>query len=222
MDMDRRSVPFADLTLREFTGILASSQPVPGGGSAAAVAGALAASLVEMVASLSLGRARFEDYQDTLERGGQMGRNLNEQFLSLADRDARAYAAYSAALKLPRDSAEQQAARAETMAAAAKAAAEVPWECVRACTELAVTAESLAGRSNANAASDLLVAALLAEAGARGAAENVRVNLPGSGDEEYAETMQRQLDEALHDVASLTSRTREVILSGRTREPEEE
>ncbi len=101
-------------------------------------------------------------------------------------------------------------------------ASDAPWDCVRACQRLAEVAEALAGRSNVNASSDVLVAALLAEAGARGAAENVRINLPSTGDEEYSETMSWQLDEALHDISALASRTREIVLSGRARDPEEE
>jgi formiminotetrahydrofolate cyclodeaminase len=93
---------------------------------------------------------------------------------------------------------------------------------VRACLRLAEVTEELAGRSNVNASSDVLVAALLAEAGARGAAENVRINLPSTGDEEYSEEMSHQLDEMLHDISALTSRTREMILSGGPRDPEEE
>ena len=87
---------------------------------------------------------------------------------------------------------------------------------------MAEAAEALAGRSNVNAASDVLVAALLAEAGARGAAENVRINLPSTGDEEYSRMMGSQVDEALHDISALASRTREIVLSGRAMEPEEE
>jgi formiminotetrahydrofolate cyclodeaminase len=73
-----------------------------------------------------------------------------------------------------------------------------------------------------NAASDVLVAALLGEAAARGAAENVRINLPATGDEVYADGMNQQLDSALHDIASVAARTREVVLSGQAQEPEAE
>ena len=68
----------------------------------------------------------------------------------------------------------------------------------------------------------MLVAAFLGEAAARGAAENVRINLPSTGDEEYNEAMSQRLDEALHDISALAARTREFVLSGRVREPEDE
>ena len=95
-------------------------------------------------------------------------------------------------------------------------------ECVDACLMLARAAEALAGRSNVNAASDVLVAALLAEAAARGAAENVRINLPATGDEQYADVMNRKLDATLHEIASIAAQTREIVLSGQAREPEAE
>jgi formiminotetrahydrofolate cyclodeaminase len=95
-------------------------------------------------------------------------------------------------------------------------------ECVIACTRVAAAAESLAGRSNVHAASDVLVAALLAEAAARGAAENVRINLPATDDEQYADTINRKLDTALHEIDAVTAQTREIVLSGQAQEPEDE
>jgi methenyltetrahydrofolate cyclohydrolase len=212
---------FANLTLRTFTERLASADAVPGGGSASAIAGALGASLVAMVAGLSAGRSRFAAHETTLARCLELGRALREEFLRLADADSAAFAGFAAALKMPKETDDQQSARRGAVERAARAASEVPWDCVKACATLAVAAEALAGRSNPNASSDLLVASMLAEAGARGAAENVRVNLPSTGDEEYNVRMSRELDEALHEVSSLVARTREIVLSGRSREPED-
>jgi formiminotetrahydrofolate cyclodeaminase len=220
--MDENIDPvFADLTLRAFTESLASAEPVPGGGSASAIAGSLGASLVEMVAALSLGREKYAVHEGTLTRCHELGRGLREELLRLADRDAAAFAGFSAARRLPRETADQQSIRRAAIERAARDASEVPWDCVRACATLAAAVEALAGRSNVNASSDLLVASMLAEAGARGAAENVRVNLPSTGDEEYNERIRHLLDDTLHDIASLVARTRELILSGHPRDPEE-
>lgn len=214
-------VPFADLTVAGFVERLASAEPVPGGGAASAVAASLGAALVSMVASLSLGRERYATYESTLRRCEASGRGLARTFLELADRDAEAYAAYGAALKMPRTSDEEQRARRTAIRTAARVAAEAPFECVRACVDLATETEALAGRSNVNAASDVLVAALLGEAAAKGAAENVRINLPATGDDAYADAMLRRLDRALHDVNELAARTREIVLSGQPRPAEE-
>jgi formiminotetrahydrofolate cyclodeaminase len=222
MDEAPKPVSFADLTVRQFIDSLASAEPVPGGGAASAMAGALGASLVTMVASLSTGRPKYSAYADTLARIDAAGRELASEFLRLADKDADAYAGYAAALKLPRGTSDQQAARSAAIRSAAREASDAPWECVKACGVLVTAAEALAGRSNVNAASDVLVAAFLGEAAARGAAENVRINLPSTGDEEYNEAMSQRLDEALHDISALAARTREFVLSGRVREPEDE
>lgn len=222
MDQTPEPVSFADLTVRQFIESLSSAEPVPGGGAASAIAGSLGASLVSMVAALSMGRTKYAAYEATLARCAEAGRDLASEFLSLSDRDAEAYAGYAVALKLPRETEPQSKARTAAIQAAARAASDAPWECVRACGALVAAAEALAGRSNVNAASDVLVAALLGEAAARGAAENVRINLPSTGDEDYNETMSQRLDVALHDIAALASRTREIVLSGRVREPEDE
>lgn len=222
MENSEALVSFADLTVGEFLDRLASPEPVPGGGSASALAGALGASLVSMVCGLSAGRPRYAAYEATLVRCGEIGHALAAEFLEIADQDSYAYAGYAAALKMPRDTDEEKATRRAAIRLAARAAADAPMECVTACTRLAAAADSLAGRSNVNASSDVLVAALFAEAAARGAAENVRINLPATDDEQYADTVNRKLDSALHEIAAVTAQTREAVLSGQPREPEEE
>ena len=222
MEHSPEQVPFADLTVGQFVERLSSAEPVPGGGSASAVAAALGAALVSMVSSLSTGRPKYEVFAATLVHAGAVGKELAAEFMRIADRDARAYAGYSAALKLPKESETDKETRRTAICAAARVASDAPMECVMACRRLAVEAESLAGRSNVNASSDVLVAALLAEAGARGAAENVRINLPATGDELYNDSMLRRLDAALHDISTLAAQTREMVLSGQSREPEAE
>jgi formiminotetrahydrofolate cyclodeaminase len=212
---------FADLTVAQFVERLSSGEPVPGGGAASAVAASLGAALISMVAALSTSKPKYAAYESTLARCGAVGKELAAEFMQLADRDAEAYAGYSAALKLPRETETQQAARRNAIQAAACAASDAPWECVKACARLVVAAESLAGRSNVNAASDVLVAALLGEAAARGAAENVLINLPSTGDEDYSEEMRQQVDSALHEIAAVAARTREIVLSGQAQDPED-
>lgn len=210
---------FGGLTLAAFVDQLASAEPVPGGGSASAVAASLGAGLVAMVASLSQDRPRYAAHAALHAAAIEVGRRLTTRFLDFADEDAAAYAAFSASLKLPRDTGEEAARRRAAMSKAARTAAEVPLAVVEACLELVSTAESLVGRSNANAASDLNVAALLGEAAARGAAENVLVNLPTVGDEAYAGQMTARVMRLLDDIEEQAAAVHEGVRSGTAREP---
>lgn len=205
---------FRDLTLDGFVEVLASPEPVPGGGSASAVAAALGAGLVAMVASLSVGRPRYAEHAALLEAWMERGRSLSSRLLDLADEDAVAYAGFSAALKLPKETEDERAARTTALRSAARAAAEAPLRCVEACREVVEGAEALAGRSNVNAASDLAVAALLTEAAARGAAANVLVNLPATGDESLAADLSVRVDDLLRDIERLALGAREVVRAG--------
>jgi len=210
---------FRDLTVQGFVDRLGSAEPVPGGGSASAVAASLGAALVEMVASLSAGKPKFADHESLYASARAVGARLARRFLDLADEDAVAYAGFAAALKLPRETDVEQAARKTAMRAAARRASEVPLETVEACLELVAATESLVGRSNPNAASDLDVAALLGEAAARGAGANVLINLPSVGDESWAGETTVRVMKLLDDIEEIAAATHELVRSGETREP---
>jgi glutamate formiminotransferase/formiminotetrahydrofolate cyclodeaminase len=210
---------FRDLTVGAFVDELASAAPVPGGGSASAVGAALGAALVAMVASLSEGRPKYAAHADLHRYGQEVGRRLATRFLDLADEDSEAYAGFAAAMKLPKDTDAEKAARQKALAAAARRAADVPLRTVEACVELVATAEYLVGRSNVNAASDLDVATLLGEAAARGAAANVLINLPSVEDEVYAGDMTAKVMSLLDSVEEIVATVHAGVRGGESREP---
>jgi formiminotetrahydrofolate cyclodeaminase len=210
---------YGDLTLRGFVDRLASGDPIPGGGSASAVAASLGAALVAMVAALSEGREKYAEHQGLIRDARRRAQTLTTTLLDIADEDAAAYAEFGASLKLPRGTNVEQATRKERLGTTALVAAEVPLRCVEACREVVALAEALAGRSNRNASSDLAVAALLGEAAARGATANVLVNVPSIGDAEAADQLVTRAKLAMDEVEALAATTREIVQSGEARSP---
>jgi formiminotetrahydrofolate cyclodeaminase len=210
---------FRDLTIGAFAERLASSEPVPGGGSASAVAAALGASLVAMVATLSRDRPKYGDHAALYEAAEPVARRLSDELFALADEDAAAYAACAIALKLPREAFADKELRDAQVKATARVAAEVPLRCLERCREVLVLAEALAGRSNVNASSDLRVAALLCEAAGHGAAENVLVNIPLIGTDDWTRAAEQQVGTLLADIVGLKDRVHDVVASGERRDP---
>ena len=211
---------FGDVTLDSFTSHLASAEPVPGGGSAAAVAASLGASLAVMVARLSEGRPRYAAHAATHLRAIDAGEAARRRFIELADIDARAYGGYASAMKLPRETDAERAARAAAIAEAARASTLAPLDTVRLCASVVQIVDALAGRSNVNAASDLDVAALLLEASAEGAAANVRINLPSVTDAPFVAEVQDEVGRALATTHRVATEVRRIVAEGTAREPE--
>lgn len=213
------STRFRDLTVAQFVQQLASGEPVPGGGAAAAIAGSLGAALVAMVANLSVGRPRYAEHTALHERAIAAADELVDRLLALADEDAEAFAGYGAALKMPRDTDDEKAARSTAIHAAALSATLSPLKTVEASLEIVTLAEALAGRSNRNASSDLEVAALMSVAACRAAAANVAINLPSLGDEARAAELGARTELLAESVENLAAATRDHVRRGEAREP---
>jgi formiminotetrahydrofolate cyclodeaminase len=166
------------LDLRELNARLASREPVPGGGSAAALAGAMGASLVAMVAELTIGRQDAAAHDAHVRKVRDAAVTRQAELLDLAQDDAWAYGAVVAARHMPRRTDAEREARASAMRHTIVAAADVPLQTARAAAAVLELAREIAPIGNPNAVSDAGVAAALAGAAVRGAILNVRINLP--------------------------------------------
>lgn len=173
---------------RSFAGLLdevAAETPAPGGGAAAAWAGALAGSLVEMAASFAVGHPELADRQERFRMIGQRARTLREMALELADEDARVFAPVLAAKRLAPD----DPGRSQAILEASAAAARPPMAVARTCAELAELGAELVQSGNQNLAGDALAGTLLAEAACAAAARLVAINLASeSGDARLTES----------------------------------
>lgn len=168
---------FSARTLRAFCNEVASESPAPGGGSVAALLGALGASLAAMVANLSMPRKRDEAQLLRFSGLAVSAQELKDRLLRLADEDTAAFQAVMAAYRLPKDSEAAQAHRREAIQAALRLAAEKPFDVLCAAYQSYDLLETLAAEGNPNAATDAAVGALAAHAAIEGAALNVQVNL---------------------------------------------
>lgn len=204
---------FLDRSLIQFLDELASSAPVPGGGSTAALTGALASALVSMVGHLTVGKKRYANVEDEVK--DLLGRSeaLRRQLSQLLEADTRVYTSLSRAYKLPRDSDEQRAARTAAIQAALKEAEAVPMQIAEACVEVLHLCTPMAEKGNRLAVSDAGVAALLAEAGLRSAALNVLINLAYIKDEDFVSNERAKLNGLLEGKARLKEQVVELVVS---------
>lgn len=175
----RDSSRLLDHTVSEFARRLASGDPTPGGGSAAALTGALGASLVAMVARLTIGRPAYTEHEPEAQRLAERADALATELLQLIETDAAAYEAVVEARRLPRDDPDAAEQRAMAVRSALVGAIDAPLRIARLGADALALAARMAAIGNRNALSDVAVAADLAWSGLRGGLANVTINLPG-------------------------------------------
>ena len=198
-----------DMSVSSFSEILASCDPAPGGGSTAALQGALGCALISMVASLTLGRKKYAAHEQFMERCAGRAKELRLRFLDIIDRDAEAFNNVSAVFAMPKGTDEEKAARAKAMQAALMACTLTPLEVMECALSMLEIAVEMPGRFNASAASDLGVAALSLKAAVSGAWLNILSNLGGIKDEAFVGRFRSegeailaraiQLSDSIHD-----------------------
>ncbi|MET0800875.1 MAG: cyclodeaminase/cyclohydrolase family protein [Actinomycetota bacterium] len=190
---------FGTMTLDGFLDAMGSKDATPGGGAAAAVAGATGAALIAMVGRLTQGKQGFEDLEERMLAMVERADVARAEFLALGDRDAVAFEDVMAAFRLPKKTDVERASRADAIQRGLAGAAEVPLEIARRAVELMELAEDATAMGNPNAASDGMSAAGLLYASVLGAKANVEINAKSLGDE----TRRRSL---LDEVAGIRER----------------
>ena len=197
----------------DFVRAVATSDATPGGGSVAALAGALGAALAGMVAGLTLGRPKYgsveRDMQRVLRRSGE----LQQELMDLIAVDSAAFEAVMASYRLPRHTAEEAEARREAIQDALRQAIEVPLETMRRGVDVLRLARTSAELGNATAVSDAGVAAFMAQAAVQSASLNVEINVLGLRNLEEGDRYRRQSQELLREVRTLTDDVDRIVRS---------
>ena len=195
--------PLAASTLTAFADELSSDSPAPGGGSVAALAGALAAGLAAMVANLAHPKRGFEDRREALDRLASEGQQLKDRLLAAVDADTAAFDAYLDALRMPSGSPEQAAARREAITVATIGTIEIPMVTLEAAPRIAQLCIEAARSGMPSSLSDAGTGAALALAAASGAYQNVCINLPGLSDATAREQLLARADAAWEQTQDL-------------------
>ncbi|HAF09330.1 MAG TPA: hypothetical protein DCK98_04515 [Chloroflexi bacterium] len=196
-------------TLRAFSDDLASSAAVPGGGSAAAYAGAMGAALAAMVGRIAERKAKSDATTALISEAD----NLQSDFIRLVDDDSAAYARVSEAMKLPKASDEEKRARTERIQASLLAASRVPLEVAKTSRRLLDLCERTVHSAASATVSDVGVGALLAETALRGAALNVMINLASVKDASQVKALSEDLDRAVDGAEAQRTRITDFVES---------
>jgi methenyltetrahydrofolate cyclohydrolase len=200
-----------NMTTEELLAELASDSPAPGGGSVAALSGAVAASLCEMAAGLTLGREKYRDTWAVIEEARAEARRLGGALRRLIDEDAEAYSQVVAARRLPKSDDAEKAARAAATQAAVARAARVPLETLQALVALSAVSLLVAQKGNPGCITDTGTAGEMIAAGARAASWNVRVNLPDMQDLSARQRLAADAAAALSKVLETVERIRAIV-----------
>jgi formiminotetrahydrofolate cyclodeaminase len=193
-----------DLRLRDLLDRFASTDPTPGGGSAAALSGATGAALVVMVCAMPKTRTGAPEERSRLDAALGRAREASSRLRALVDEDSQAFEAVMAAYRMAKATDEEKARRKETIARAMGHATEVPAQTAEACLAVMRTAVEAARHGNPNALSDARTAGALAWAGLVGAAENVRIN--AGSDEPAIKAVLEKTESALSDGRALAAK----------------
>ena len=183
-----------NLTINEFAKIVASDSPVPGGGSIAALCGALSAALSEMVANLTVTKKKYADSKEEMNAIINKASQLRDRLLNYIEEDSFAYKKVMEAYKLPKETEEEKCLRLERIQEGLKVAASVPLEVAETSYEIFPLVEAVVLRGNSSSVTDALVGAMMARTGVLSAILNIRINLDSIKDEDFVKVLKEKAD----------------------------
>lgn len=190
---------FTDMSCKEFTERLASKAPVPGGGGASALAGALGAALGTMVGQLTVGKKKYADVEGDIKILMEKAATLQQELLILTEKDAEVFEPLSKAYGMPKETEEERAEKERVMAVVLKEAAEVPLEIMRKCCQIIDLQGEFAAKGSRLAVSDAGVGVIFCKSALQGASLNVFINTKSMKDRELAEKIDGEADEMLRE-----------------------
>jgi formiminotetrahydrofolate cyclodeaminase len=193
MEEREEEIMLADMTIKEFLEKTASSDPAPGGGSVAALCGALACALNSMVASLTVNNKEYAEVCGEMKQMMEAGSGLMEFFVAQMDADAEAFNGVMDAYRMPKTSERERAARSEAIQQGLRKAAEVPMGVAEKALEVMDMIETAVGKGNRHAVTDGAIAAMLARTAVLAALYNTEINLASIKDEMFREEMRSRV-----------------------------
>lgn len=203
----------AERQVDDFTKVLASDAPAPGGGSAAALSGAVGAALTAMVCTLTAGRKKYAEHEEFVLGVQAEAEALRAQFLDVMDRDTEAFLVISRAYGMPKATDEEKAARSAAIQAGLVECIKTPMEMMELSLRTVLLTDSLLGRFNTSSASDLGVGALSLRAAVQGAWLNVLINIGSLKDRELADSYRTQGETLVQQVLALADHVYETVLT---------
>lgn len=204
-------------SLKDFNEVLASKSPTPGGGSVAALAGAIGASLTQMVGNLTIGKKAYkaleEDLQKQIDTQTEEAQRLMGELNDLVDEDTKSFDKVMEAMKLPKETEEEKAARRKAIEAGTVVAMETPLKTAKTCLEVLKLQKLFAEYGNKNAITDVGVGALMAYSGVEGAALNVKINLGGLSDADYVAKVDKEVVELIKEANEIKEEIMKTVYS---------
>ena len=188
---------FSTVPCNEFVEVLGSKAPVPGGGGASALVGAVGTALGNMVGALTVGKKKYADVEEEMKELMAKATTLQDKLLHLIERDAEVFEPLSKAYGMPRETEEEKAEKARVMEVVLKDACSVPMEIMEKCCEAIDLIVEFAAKGSALAISDAGVGAAFCKAALEGASLNVYINTKSMKNREYAEELNEKCDEML-------------------------